>query len=319
MEKGNRTPLVSVAVITYNSSRFILETLDSIKNQTYQNIELIVADDCSKDNTVDICKEWIEINKPRFHDVKLVTTERNTGTAGNCNRAITSSTGEWFKIIAGDDLLCDDAIENYVKFVISGNIQVCFAEAIHFSGDISEKKYTYEKIDIEKVAFGKGVTAKDQYDILKRQFIGSGPAFFAKKEVIQEVGGYDERFPLQEDYPLFIKIAKAGYRFYIMPEVAMYKRNYSDSVSHTKDDNAIITSQVIKCVKEYKYLYKYENLNLLWRLFLKYSLAMNNLIIDFGNTKKSVKCILLYRIQQLTDPFLWFSRYLNFKDKMLKE
>ena len=319
MEKETNYPLVTVAVITYNSSRFILETLESIKNQSYKNIELIIADDYSKDNTVMICEEWIATNKSRFYDVKLVTTENNTGTAGNCNRALRASTGEWFKIIAGDDVLCNDAIENYIKFVNSGDIQVCFAEAIHFSGELSEKKFTYEKIDIEKVAFGKSVTAKDQYNILKRQFIGSGPAFFAKKEMIVKLGGYDERFPLQEDYPLFIKIAKAGYRFYVMPEVSMYKRNHSESVSHQKDDDAIITRGVIKCIKEYKYKYKYEELNWLWKQFLKYSMSMNNIIIDSGNTRKSKKCMFVYRVLQFTDPFLWYSRYLNLKDKMIKE
>ncbi len=53
-------PLVSIIVITYNSSKYVLETLESAKAQTYQNIELIVSDDGSTDNTIEICKIWIE-------------------------------------------------------------------------------------------------------------------------------------------------------------------------------------------------------------------------------------------------------------------
>ena len=66
MQEGN--PLVSIIVITYNSSKYVLETLESAKAQTYQNIELIVTDDCSNDNTVEICRKWIEENKERFQE-----------------------------------------------------------------------------------------------------------------------------------------------------------------------------------------------------------------------------------------------------------
>jgi alpha-1,3-rhamnosyltransferase len=55
----NQKPLVSVVIITYNSSKYVLETLESAKAQTYQNIELIVSDDCSTDDTVEKCREWI--------------------------------------------------------------------------------------------------------------------------------------------------------------------------------------------------------------------------------------------------------------------
>lgn len=69
-------PLVSVSIITYNSSSTILETLDSIYSQSYQNIELIVSDDCSTDNTVEICKKWIDEHKDRFVRVELLTVEK---------------------------------------------------------------------------------------------------------------------------------------------------------------------------------------------------------------------------------------------------
>ena len=70
-------PLVSVTVITYNSSKTVLETLDSIKAQTYQNLELIVSDDCSTDDTVELCRNWIEQNKERFVRTELLTVEKN--------------------------------------------------------------------------------------------------------------------------------------------------------------------------------------------------------------------------------------------------
>ena len=68
-------PLVSVSVITYNSSKTVLETLESVKTQTYPNIELIISDDCSPDNTVEVCREWIEQNKERFVRIEILAAE----------------------------------------------------------------------------------------------------------------------------------------------------------------------------------------------------------------------------------------------------
>ena len=58
--------LITVVVVAYNSSSFIIEALDSVYNQTWRKIELIVTDDCSNDNTVELCHSWMDIHKSRF-------------------------------------------------------------------------------------------------------------------------------------------------------------------------------------------------------------------------------------------------------------
>ena len=63
--------LVSIITPTYNSAKYVLETLESIKSQTYHNIELIISDDASQDNTVDICELWLKENKERFRNSDL--------------------------------------------------------------------------------------------------------------------------------------------------------------------------------------------------------------------------------------------------------
>lgn len=317
MEIENRSPLVSVIIIAYNSGKFILETLESIKNQTYDNIELIVTDDGSKDNTIAICKDWIDRNKSRFINAILVTTPHNTGTAGNANRGIQASAGEWIKFIAGDDILMSNAIEKYIEFV-DDKINACFAEYVEFTGQLSEHNYRYKHIDIDRVAFGERTTARRQYNILKRQFIGYGPTFFVKKSVLDEVGRFDERFPLMDDYPLFIRIAAAGYKFHLMHEATVFYRVNPESVSHSSNDNAIISNMEKKCIREYKYLYKYEHLNGLWRQYLKYSVFLSNSIIVLGNNRKKWKCIAFNLCRLITDPFIWYSRYLNALDNLMK-
>ena len=130
-EKYN--PLISVGVIAYNSAEYILDLLESVKAQTYQNIELIVSDDKSSDNTVAICKEWISKNKDRFVRAEVIVPENNTGTAGNYNRALFASNGEWVKFIDGDDILFPNCLEDNVDFVIKHpEAKVVFSDILYF-------------------------------------------------------------------------------------------------------------------------------------------------------------------------------------------
>lgn len=95
--------LVSIPVITYNSAKTVIETLDSIKAQTYPNIELIISDDCSTDDTVQLCREWIEKNGERFERTELISVTKNTGVSGNNNRAKQLYISEGFEIEREDE------------------------------------------------------------------------------------------------------------------------------------------------------------------------------------------------------------------------
>lgn len=312
-------PLVTIGVITYQSEKYVLETLDSIKRQTYKNIELIISDDGSTDTTIELCNNWIKKNKDYFVSVKLITSEKNTGTSANCNRILYESNGDWLKLIAGDDVFTSDAIAEYVDYVKDNpNVNALFSEVTDFSGNLIDNKFKYIPMPYEYVAFSKNVSARNQFDILKRIFIGMGPTFFVKTSVVKEVGGFDERFRLQEDYPLYIKLTKYGVKLYLLKKKLVCHRCYSDSVQYRKDTNdAIYSNHQIQCVKEYKYIYKYENLGWLWRFLMKYSLFIDNLIIDLGNNRKSILCRIFYSLKRFTDPFIWYARYLLIIDRFL--
>ena len=107
--------LVSICVVTYNSGKVIGETLDSIVEQTYQNIELIISDDSSKDDTMLVVKNWLEKNKARFVRTALLETDSNTGVTANCNRACKAARGEFVKLI-GDDILLPEYVSEFVAY-----------------------------------------------------------------------------------------------------------------------------------------------------------------------------------------------------------
>lgn len=236
MEKQEQ-PLVSVTVITYNSSKTVLETLESIKAQTYQNLELIVSDDCSTDNTVELCRKWIEQNKERFVRTEIITVEKNTGVSANMNRAEKACRGEWIKGIAGDDLLLPNCVKTYIDYVAEHPDAVyVFARMEIFGGDEEKRKRTeklfrYDFFDL---------TLEQQYERLV--FEGNclpAPTNFYNRNAVAKLGiiGYDERIPLLEDYPRWINLIKAGVHFHFI-EMSLVKYRVSESSLSTQFEGA---------------------------------------------------------------------------------
>ena len=212
-------PLVSVGILTYNSAKYIAEALESVKAQTYENIELIISDDCSKDNTVEICQKWIEENKARFVNTTLLTVEKNTGTSANGNRRLAACKGEWLKGLAGDDALFPDSIEKFVKYVAT-NPEIKFVV-----GNVREYKNSFDESNVvighmdkynNNVFFDK--SAEEQFRMMLHGNSFIPPAGFYNIAVIRKLGGYDEKYGILEDFPFYLKVLKAGYKFYKIDE-----------------------------------------------------------------------------------------------------
>jgi len=218
-----KKPTVSVVVITYNSSKFILETLESVSKQTYKNVELIISDDNSNDETIDLCKKWISQNKHSFVRVELVMTQRNTGITGNCNRGISASKGDWIKLIAGDDSLSDTCLECFVnKVQHNPNIRIIFS-------DIQINGVTLEIDDYRKKFYELDV--KEQYKFLLKINFLNAPASFINREVFSSIGLFDERFPMMEDYPFYIKALRNNYKIYHINQALVNYRVHDENIS----------------------------------------------------------------------------------------
>lgn len=308
-------PLVSVIIITYNSSEYVVDTLDSAFAQTYPNVEIIVTDDCSTDNTVAVCRQWISNHKDTRRPVTLVEAEQNTGVSGNCNRGLQASHGEWIKVIAGDDMLAPTAIEDYIGYVTSyPNVRHLIANAVHFTEHLKDDDLKHPDM-ISHFLYRDAISVKKQYAVIRKTFFGSGPTYFIKADALKELGGYDERFPMQEDYPLFIKMIGKGYKMMLLDKVTVYKRMVPTSIQYDKDNDAIFSKHQVRIIKNYKMLYRKEVLGPVWKLFHYYSVAIQNTIIKMGNSKSSFKTRFLYLIYYLTDPFLWYGRYIAIQKK----
>lgn len=203
-------PLVSVPVVTYNSALFILETLESIKAQTYQNIELIISDDCSTDNTVELCQKWIEENKKRFIRTQIITVAENTGVSANLNRAEAACQGEWVKPIAGDDLLLPDCIETCINYVSLHNSKCLFGKIEAFGNDVEYATYLTNIFSSRNDEMSK-MSLNDLFDMIVEGLTPPAPAFFYNRIFFEdnEINN-DERIPMIEDLPKWLNIIKKG-------------------------------------------------------------------------------------------------------------
>lgn len=114
-------PLVSIAAICYNHSRFLIEALDSIKNQTYANIELIIVDDCSTDNSVNLIKEWLKDYRKPF---KLILHPKNEGSYIAHNEAVDNAKGKYFAFLATDDAIMSYKIAEQVSLMEMAKTEV---------------------------------------------------------------------------------------------------------------------------------------------------------------------------------------------------
>lgn len=111
-------PLVSVAIITYNQKEFLKECINSVLNQTYKNIEIVIADDASTDGTRDLLNDYKNRYPGKF---KLIFSEINEGITANSNKAHFGCDGKYIAWIGGDDLMYPDKIEKQVDFLETHN------------------------------------------------------------------------------------------------------------------------------------------------------------------------------------------------------
>ena len=237
--------LVSIVVVSYNSSKTIIQTLDSIRNQTYQKLELIISDDCSIDNTVAICKEWLSQYEERFERSVIIEATHNTGVCGNLNRGINASTGTWIKAPAADDLLCDDAIEEYMKFCSSNEAcKVCVSDAYFINEEgillSSERKTSIWATFLEMM----GKSLKEQKKQVQQDKLCPGPPMFFSREAWNVFGGYVEKYKFADEWSAQYAFVKNGFMIYPIKKKLIYYRVSDNSLCHSLTDNRSNVSQL---------------------------------------------------------------------------
>lgn len=227
--------LISIIVVSYNAEKTVLDTLDSVLTQTYRNIELVISDDCSKDNTVSVIEGWMAAHKNDISGgIKLLTIQKNTGVCANLNRAVLASTGEWIKIIAADDKLLPNCCTDYMMFVqnnqhvrIATSYQIVYRDTFE-DHNLLSRRSAYRRLGI----FDK--TAEQQLKLMAYQEFVMAPTVFFSRSLYDDVGGFDECYAY-EDHPFYVKILEQGTKIYFMPSnTVAYRLHQSSCNSSTQ-------------------------------------------------------------------------------------
>lgn len=173
------SPLVSVIVPAWNAEATIAETLQSVADQTYRNLEIIVVDDGSVDRTAEIAREF-SASEPR---ARLIVKE-NGGVASARNSAITESSGEWIAPIDADDLWHPTRVEKMVAAALAAPVMpgfvYCWSRDLDNESRVSgsSPRWSVEGPAVRQVAY--------------MNVVGNGSGLLARKEAILQARGYDE-------------------------------------------------------------------------------------------------------------------------------
>ena len=219
-------PLVSIICLAFNHEKFVVETLNSVVEQNYQPIELIIVDDCSTDNTKLVINNWL-LTHP---EVQFIVNEVNRGNTKSFNNALKFAKGEYIIDLAADDLIVPNGIELQINAFQNSkykNIGVVYGNAEIINEDGSFNSY-YFPVDADGKVISKRVTGNIYSSVLSTgDSICSVSALF-KKSVFDFLEGYDETLDY-EDLDSWIR-ASREYEFDFIDEVLVKKRTVTNSL-----------------------------------------------------------------------------------------
>ncbi|MEP5614130.1 MAG: glycosyltransferase [Cyclobacteriaceae bacterium] len=200
--------LVSVCLPMYNGEKYLRQSLDSIVNQSYQNLEILVVDDCSTDNGPSIIGEY----QRKDSRIRLIRNERNLGLVGNWNKCISEASGEFVKLQFQDDMMMNDTIEKMMMMAEKEGVNVV----------LTDREYTYEndinvfyEEELPRLSdhFKQNAVIKPAFitDLLlsigtNHNFMGEPIIGLVRKEVFDSWGLYDDAFKQIGDFEFWIRL-----------------------------------------------------------------------------------------------------------------
>lgn len=198
----NSNPLVSVGAINYNNGAFVIETLDSIKEQSYDNIELIIVDDCSTDNSLQLISDWLlSYNKP----YKFIRHPKNLGVCATCNDLLKNATGKYLSIIATDDIMMPDKLKVQVDILehTGKEVGAVYSDAVIINEDSS----VTDELFIQRYRKFETFPSGNLYrHLIKGNFLPT-MSVLVKMDCYKVIGVFDEEL-IFEDYDMWLRMSR---------------------------------------------------------------------------------------------------------------
>lgn len=212
---------MSIVIPCYNHEQFVQDCIQSVIDQTYQNIELIIIDDGSKDHSVERIQKMVLKCEERFKNFEF-RYRSNRGLCATLNESLNFCSGEFFSVLASDDLIVKDKIERQVNFLqnnprsggVFGNVQLI--KNNDSISTLAKKNSRFKKFNFD--------------DVINHNFKLLAPTQLLRLELIHRVKGFNENIIL-EDWYMWLKITELGYSLDMLSDTFAFYRRHNGNMS----------------------------------------------------------------------------------------
>ena len=229
-----QVPLFSVIILMYRNQEYIHDALDSVLGQTYPAIELIVVDDHSPEADLPAIEAYVDCHKGvNIQRVEIYQNTENLGTVKSINGALKRANGQYIKLLAADDALYDESVlekgRNALEQCASG---VLITQAMRCNSSL-------QKISLFGDEFARTLPVQSPWQTycslcIQNRIVSVGE--FYSRSFLFEVGLFDERYRLLEDWPLWLRISREGIPIGYAPFISV---NYRSDVGSASSVNRV--------------------------------------------------------------------------------
>ncbi len=248
--------LISIIMAAYNAGNTVGFAVESVLNQTYKNFELIIVNDCSKDNTESIVQSYTA----KDNRVKLISNEKNLGVSLTRLEALKNCSGEWVAILDSDDAWMPEKLEKQIELQRSKNAEVIFTGVKYISSE-------GESLDWELK-----VPKEIGYKKLLKQNLIANPSALVRKELYSDFYAIGD--DMHEDFAVWLGILKSGITAYAVTQPLTVVRISRNSKSGNKFRSAVMNWKT----------YRYMGLNIIESAYYMIWYSVNG-IMKYKNLK----------------------------------
>ena len=239
-------PLVTICIPVYNGQKYLDECISSATSQTYENIEILLIDDCSQDNSIALIKMY----QGKDSRIQYIINDRNIGFVNNWNKCIQNAKGNYIKFLFQDDFMEVGCVERMLQACLTNNTKLVICSRAYVFNDSSNisiiKTYTEDVFKLESVFSTPGfLNDKTILDIaqtkLLQNFIGEPIVLLFHKSILEKIGLFNVALLLLVDYEFCLR-AILNTPVYFIPEKLVTFRVHHES--ETFKENESLTKRV---------------------------------------------------------------------------
>jgi glycosyltransferase involved in cell wall biosynthesis len=224
---ADEAPLLTVMAVCYNHARFLVECLESIRAQTWQDFQLIVTDDGSTDGSRDLIRQWLKVHRP---DAAFIAHIQNRGLCATLNEALALVRGKYLAKLSTDDAWLPAKLER--QLAIMESLPDCVAVLYSDALQIDEDSKLLPRRYLPKAVLAEPPPSGDVFlRVLRSNNFVLGVTTLLRTSCLRDVGGYDEGLAF-EDWDMWLRLAER-FDFVFSDEVYAKYREVQTSMSHT--------------------------------------------------------------------------------------